>query len=355
MLKGFLNSWIWNGELRLTTYAQRTSDVNGVSRELRGQLTEFETHLLERQEVVVIRGKTGKGVPVILPPDVLNCMQYLANPAARAITTTKENPYLFANTNIGVYRAYDAIRMVTMNAGLKMPHLIRTSNMRKYFATMLQVFNTTETERQWVLDHLGHTMDVHRVHYRQTSDIIERVDIAKLLMIQDMGLVGRFKGKKLEEIQFNDLLDESEPTESSHSSTSNTRPEELVSSPQAASSTSSSVGPTAIMDEDYIPLEEEEEEVEEMEWLESSSKRKPKRQKRRQKPATKRQRWSEEEEEEIRLLFEKNFQTNACPGYTQIAACIRVSVKKNGQIHKRTKDNIKKKVSAMLIKQRNKQ
>lgn len=52
------------------------------------------------------------------------------------------------------------------------------------------------------MDHLGHTMDVHRVHYRQTSDIIERVDIAKLLMIQDMGLVGRFKGKKLEEIQF---------------------------------------------------------------------------------------------------------------------------------------------------------
>lgn len=52
------------------------------------------------------------------------------------------------------------------------------------------------------MDHLGHTMDVHRVHYRQTSDIIERVDIAKLLMIQDMGLVGRFKGKNLEEIQF---------------------------------------------------------------------------------------------------------------------------------------------------------
>lgn len=67
----------------------------------------------------------------------------------------------------------------------------------------MQALNTTEAERQWVIDHLGHTMNVHRVHYRQTSDVIERVDVAKILLIQDMGLVSKYRGKKLEDIQLN--------------------------------------------------------------------------------------------------------------------------------------------------------
>ncbi|CAG2242956.1 unnamed protein product [Mytilus edulis] len=75
----------------------------------------------------------------------------------------------------GVFRSNDAIRSVADAAGLQCPNLIRTSNMRKYMATMLQALNTTETERQWVLDHLGHTMDVHKIHYRATSDVLERI------------------------------------------------------------------------------------------------------------------------------------------------------------------------------------
>lgn len=39
----------------------------------------------------------------------------------------------------GVFRAYDAIKSVSERAQLKLPSLIRTTNMRKYMATMLQV------------------------------------------------------------------------------------------------------------------------------------------------------------------------------------------------------------------------
>ncbi|CAC5403202.1 unnamed protein product [Mytilus coruscus] len=59
----------------------------------------------------------------------------------------------------------------------------------------------TENQCQWILDHLVHTMDVHRVHYRQTSDLIERVHVSKLLLIQDFGKVKDFVGKTLEDIQ----------------------------------------------------------------------------------------------------------------------------------------------------------
>lgn len=45
-----------------------------------------------------------------------------------------------------MFRAYDAIREVTQapEAKLTMPDLVRTSNMRKYMATMLQVNYTID-------------------------------------------------------------------------------------------------------------------------------------------------------------------------------------------------------------------
>ena len=49
-------------------------------------------------------------------------------------------------------------------------------------------------------------MDVHRVHYRQTSDMIERVDVAKILLILDLGLVSKYRGRKLDDIQLNGNL-----------------------------------------------------------------------------------------------------------------------------------------------------
>ena len=48
---------------------------------------------------------------------------------------------------------------------------------------------------------MGHTLDVHNIHYRATSDAIERSEIAKPLLVMDFGKVGQFKGKQLQEIQ----------------------------------------------------------------------------------------------------------------------------------------------------------
>ena len=63
-----------------------------------------------------------------------------------------------------------------------------------------QCLDTTDAQRQWIINHLGHTMDVHMTHYRQTSDILERVDVAKMLLIQDTNQVGKFVGRKIDDI-----------------------------------------------------------------------------------------------------------------------------------------------------------
>jgi myosin-crossreactive antigen len=55
---------------------------------------------------------------------------------------------------------------------------------------------------KWLCRHLGHTRKVHEQHYRATSGLIERLDIAKLMLLQEGNLQGKFHGKALKEINF---------------------------------------------------------------------------------------------------------------------------------------------------------
>lgn len=73
---------------------------------------------------------------------------------------------------------------------------------RSFIFFLQQGLNVTPQQQQWITDHLGHTLDVHRIYYRATSDVIERVDVAKLLLMMDAGDISKYKGKKLDDIQF---------------------------------------------------------------------------------------------------------------------------------------------------------
>lgn len=63
-----------------------------------------------------------------------------------------------------------------------------------------------------------------------------------------------------------------------------------------------------------------------------------------------RQKWTPEEEAELRVLFATNFSKLKCPNTREIQSAMKNSLKRKGMIHKRKLDNIKKKVSNMLIK-----
>ncbi len=58
-----------------------------------------------------------------------------------------------------------------------------------------------------VLNHMGHTWDVHRDYYRQYDKVAERLDIAKLLIIQDQNKIHEYKKKGLAEIDLPQLHD----------------------------------------------------------------------------------------------------------------------------------------------------
>lgn len=59
-----------------------------------------------------------------------------------------------------------------------------------------------EHQVNWVCRHLGHTKDIHQTYYKQTSGAIERIQLGKLMLIQDRNIVAQFQNKSLDEIQF---------------------------------------------------------------------------------------------------------------------------------------------------------
>lgn len=65
-----------------------------------------------------------------------------------------------------------------------------------------QVIGLNEQEMKWICNHLGHTTKVHDTYYRQTSGLIERIDIAKLMLLQEHNLIGKYSNRKLSDVQF---------------------------------------------------------------------------------------------------------------------------------------------------------
>uniref|UniRef100_A0A8W8MQQ1 Uncharacterized protein n=1 Tax=Magallana gigas TaxID=29159 RepID=A0A8W8MQQ1_MAGGI len=171
-------------QARLLLYNKRRSgEIEGI-RSMRAELTVLEQKLLESQDLIEVRGKLGRGVPAGIQPS---------------------NDFLFSNTRFGVLRAYDSLKAFCDKCYLKKPEKITSVNLRKYTATIAQVFDISPQQQQWLTNHLGHTLDIHKIHYRQTSGIIERVDISKLMLLTEYGLTGKYPGKKLTDITLEEI------------------------------------------------------------------------------------------------------------------------------------------------------
>ncbi len=101
----------------------------------------------------------------------------------------------------GVIRGYHSLALHVSEADLEHPERVTSTQLRKYFATMTQCLNLSTHQLQHCVDHLGHSTNVHEIHYRQLSETLERTEIAKLCLIQDMGLVAKYKDKRLQDIE----------------------------------------------------------------------------------------------------------------------------------------------------------
>lgn len=158
-----------------------------------------EQILLKRFKRIVIRGKRGRGVPVLFSADIQGHIEILLK--YRNNFVRSDNQYLFGHPNVlGPICGYKIIKKHAQLAGVKNPQAITATRLRKHLATIAQVFKMTENDIEQLSMFMGHTVGVHRGSYRLPDDVFQIAKLSKFLILMEKGEAAQYKGKTLDEI-----------------------------------------------------------------------------------------------------------------------------------------------------------
>lgn len=174
-------------------------------------LSDSEKQLAKCFQRLVIRGKRGRGVPILLTNEIQECINLLIT--RRAVCgVDSNNMYLFASlrNTCGFYRASDLISTFARKAGCELAETITSTRLRKHVSTMVQLLNLKDHELDALAQFLGHDIRVHRKHYRLQDETIQLAKISKILVNFSNGKLNTMKGKSLDEIEVSDFSEESD-------------------------------------------------------------------------------------------------------------------------------------------------
>ena len=152
-------------------------------------------------DLLYVRGKRGRKVPVILTSDVVKAMISLID-SREKVGIPRENKFVFAaptRSSLSHLRGHDCINKVANKCNLICPEAMKSTKVRKYTATVSQVLDLKGNEIEWLADHMGHDLSVHKKYYRLQDHTLELAKISKLLLAIDKGDVN-LVGKKLDDI-----------------------------------------------------------------------------------------------------------------------------------------------------------
>ena len=71
-----------------------------------------------------------------------------------------------------ITRTYDSLNASADEARLQCPQLMKATALRKYVETTSQVLDLIEREMEWLAEHVGHSVDIHKTFYRAMSTTI---------------------------------------------------------------------------------------------------------------------------------------------------------------------------------------
>ena len=150
--------------------------------------------------MVEVIGKRKRRVPVLLTPHMISALDALVDLRV-AVGVPDGNPYLFVKAGAKSHvKGWDAIRYACGLVDLKHPELVTGTKLRKYLATVTQLMSLNENQLEWVANHLGHDIRVHRQFYRLPDEVIQVSKISQLLLASEQGVVHQYANKSLDEI-----------------------------------------------------------------------------------------------------------------------------------------------------------
>ena len=154
-------------------------------------------------QVVHVRGKRGRQVPILLDRDIIKGIDVLIEKRDE-VGVDSNNIYLFATPTRGSLRPLrgnDCLNNILQSIdGLSHPDRIKSTALRKYCATVSQIADLSENDLRWLADHLGHNVDVHREYYRLRESTVELAKVSRMLLCIDEGKGSSLAGKSLADI-----------------------------------------------------------------------------------------------------------------------------------------------------------
>lgn len=194
------------GELQRMTLASflEFSKVPPTSSEFEKVLTEAEKILFKSLKRIVIRGKRGRGVPVLLTPKIVESIDYTVS--LRSNFNLDSNPYLFGIpgtenpiTGNAAMRKHAKIALGDVSKSC----LLTSTRLRKQLATVVQILNMNKNELEQLATFMGHTEKTHSEFYRLPDDVYQTAKVSKLLLLAKHSSIEQFKGQSLSEIEIN--------------------------------------------------------------------------------------------------------------------------------------------------------
>ncbi|CAI6353841.1 unnamed protein product [Macrosiphum euphorbiae] len=184
--------------IKVNDYLNR--DQNKMQNEIIKSLTKVEARLSKNFVRFVIRGKKGRGVPVLLTPVLKETLDVLLNRRS-SFGILESNPYIFAipYTVEGTYRGTDCLRKSADACGASDPEQLRSTKLRKHIATMSQLLNLSNSDREQLANFMGHDLAIHNEYYRLPDETLQISRVSKILLAMESGKLHELKGKSLEE------------------------------------------------------------------------------------------------------------------------------------------------------------
>ena len=174
--------------------------------------SEFDKYVNDAQRLlmrsfrrIVIRGKRGRGVPVLFTLHMVNEINFLLK--VRNNFVLPSNKYLFASLSTdSPLQGTQVIKEVAKNAKVSNINAITSTRLRKHLATVCQILDLSDNDREQLSTFLGHSRETHEEFYRRPDQVYQTAVLSKLLLIAEGGNLTEIQGKRLDEI--NDNIDD---------------------------------------------------------------------------------------------------------------------------------------------------
>ena len=186
------------GKMKLINYTDRPKWNIHKEDEIYSSLTTFEKKLAQGLDLIKIKGKHGRHVPLIITEDVSKALSILSKNRSHI---KEENPYFFANRGDFYLRPCEVLKEMCIKAGVQNVNSMNSTSMRKYIATTSQILNLNSEELDILAKRLGHDINIHRKFYRLGSSTLELAKVSKLLMAVDSGEAHNYAGKSLNDLE----------------------------------------------------------------------------------------------------------------------------------------------------------